>query len=156
MRFYVPLLSELTEPQYHLLLFLQAIVLKHAAEAIPRILDTDVAEATAAAAATLETAGKGVIYEHRPASIPAQRLADELQRALNEISRQGRAPKLERDAAVALRRLEQGARTAAASLPDDEAPVFLGVLGRLMHGADAADATTEAQPARESPLIIPG
>ena len=39
------------------------------------LIDDDVAEAAAALAATFETASRGVIYEHRPASLPAERLA---------------------------------------------------------------------------------
>ena len=64
------------------------------------------AEAAAALAATFETAARGVIYEHRPASLPAERLATALKPVLAEAGK-GSASAFERDAAVVLRRLEE-------------------------------------------------
>jgi hypothetical protein len=44
------------------------------ADPLLRLADEDVAEAAGALAATYETATRGVIYEHRPQSLAAQRL----------------------------------------------------------------------------------
>ena len=75
MSFILPIVSELTETQYRLLLLFQSAAVAHAAGAVPALRDEDVAEAAAAAAATLETARKGIIYEHQAVSVPAQRPA---------------------------------------------------------------------------------
>ena len=88
--FLLPLISDLTEPQASLVLLFRSALLNHAAQAIPAVLDVDVAEAAAAVAATLETARKGVIYQHEPTSIPAQRLATRLQRSCCRAERRGR------------------------------------------------------------------
>ena len=48
------------------------------------LIDDDVAASAAALAATLETSARGVIYEHRPASLPAERLMSTLKPLLAE------------------------------------------------------------------------
>src|SRR5262249_43941018 len=80
--FLLPRISQLTETQYRLFMFAQAIVVRHAKGIIPSPLDADVADGVASVAATLETAGKGIIYEHRATSIPAQRIAAEISSAI--------------------------------------------------------------------------
>ena len=109
-----------------LLLLFQSATCEHAPAAVPALRDEDIAEAAAAAAATLETARKGIIYEHQAVSVPAQRLTPELGKVVADLSAQAgsQQARLERDAAVALRRLEQGARTAAKALDGDEPPVL--------------------------------
>ncbi len=105
MRFLIPRLSDLTETQYRLFLLAQAIVVRHARAALPAPNDADIADAVASVAATLETAGKGIIYEHRAASIPAQRIAGEVSSAIGDLVKRVGADgaRLERDAAKALR-----------------------------------------------------
>src|SRR5262245_36320921 len=126
MSFFLPLVSDLSEPQYRLMLYFQATAAQHAVGAVPSLRDQDVAEATAALAGTLETAGKGIIYEHQAASIPAQRLVAAHREGMTELTREAgsQTPRLERDAAVALRRMEHGAKTAATALGGDDPPVF--------------------------------
>jgi hypothetical protein len=132
LRFLLPIVSDLTEPQARLMLLFQAVTLRHAAAAVPRLIDQDVADAAEAVAATLETARKGVIYEHQAASLPAQRLSAELRDAFAALSPEpSQVARIERDAAVALRRLERAARTARAELPGDEAPVFINLARRM-------------------------
>jgi hypothetical protein len=152
--FVLPLVTDLTEAQQHLLLLFQSLVVKHSESAVPAILDQDVAEGAAAAAATLETARKGIIYEHQAVSVPAQRLTSELGRAIAELARQsGSQARLERDAAIALRRLEKGARTAADLLVGDEPPVYLKLLGRLLR--EGITRPSDAPEPTASGLIIP-
>src|SRR5687768_12383425 len=50
LRFVLPLLAELTDQQYQLLLFFQGLVVQHAAAAVPSLVDSDVTEATVALA----------------------------------------------------------------------------------------------------------
>ncbi len=120
MRFVIPRIADLTETQYRLFMLAQALVVQHARTASLSPLDHDVAEGVASVAATLETAGKGIIYEHRAASIPAQRVADEIAGAMRDlVARAGSdGARLERDAAKALRALERCAREAQKELPD--------------------------------------
>jgi hypothetical protein len=167
MGFFVPLVSDLSEPQYRLILYFQAIAAQHAVGAVPSLMDQDVAEAAAALAGTLETAGKGIIYEHQAASIPAQRLVTDFRKGLGELTRESGAQtsRFERDAAVALRRIEHGARRASSALAGDDHPVFLSLLSRIMaaagtasDGAQGADSPS-AEPGDRQPgsgLIIPG
>ena len=134
MAFILPLVSDLTETQYRLLLLFQSTVVTHAATASPALRDDDVADATAAAAATLETARKGIIYEHQAVSVPAQRLTSALAKVVADLGAQAGShqARLERDGAVALRRIEQGARTAAKALAGDEPPAYLNLLIRML------------------------
>ena len=143
------------------MLLLQSVVVRHAADAVPAVLDADIAEAAAAVAATLETARKGVIYEHEAATVPARRLAAALRDMLKALN-PGAAnlARLETDSAIALRRIEQGARTAAGALEGDPPRAYLGVLRRLVPGVtgDPVHGDTEAEGGSSAggPLIVPG
>ena len=154
--FMLPLLADLNEAQYQLVILFQSVALKQAQGAVPALLDQDVAAGAAAAASTLETARKGIIYEHQAVSVPAQRLSAEFARVVSEIAKQtGSQPRLERDAATALRRIEQGAGTAATALAGDEPPIYLRLLGRVMK--DGGPSKESAAPAAGSGgLIIQG
>jgi hypothetical protein len=142
--FLLPLVADLTETQYRLVVLFQSITVRHAERAVPPLLDVDVAEGAAAAASTLETAGKGIIYEHQAVSVPAQRLTDEYGRVVAELiaKNQSHQSRVERDAAAALRKIEAGARGAAQALAGDEAPVYLKLLGRVF----AAPGNTDEAP----------
>jgi len=137
--FLMPRVGALTEAQYRLFLFAQAVVLQQAKDAMPAPIDADVADAAAAVAATLETARKGIIYEHQAASVPAQRLASELTRVVQDlVQRAGAdAARLERDAALALRGLERVAREAEKDARDETRPdrSWFAAATRLMGSA---------------------
>jgi hypothetical protein len=162
LQFMVPLLANLTEDQHRLLIYFLAVIGRRADASVPLLIDSDVADAVSAVAATLETAGKGIIYEHQATSIPAQQLAQEISRSLEEIaSRAGsRRSRVERDAAAALRQIAIGATNAAKALEGDEPPVFLRLMTRVLGtaaGAAQADEAAEETPiAPASRLIIPG
>jgi len=102
-------------------------------------------------AATLETAAKGVIYEHQAQSTVAQKLAGELRGIVEEI-RKGGAVVYDHEAAITLRAIEQGARTVAATggAPD----TYLSLIRRLLQVNRAA---SDAQPATPTPgpIILP-
>jgi hypothetical protein len=131
--FLLPLVSDLTETQYRLVVLFQSVTIKHAGQAVPALMDVDVAEGAAAAASTLETAGKGIIYEHQAVSVPAQRLTAEYSRVVSELIAQNTSQqsRVERDSAIALRKIEAGARAAEKALMGDEAPVYLNLLSRV-------------------------
>jgi hypothetical protein len=159
MAFVLPRISDLSQTQYRLFLFVQAIVLQHAAKAVPALLDSDVAEAAATVASTIDTARSGIIYEHQARSIPAQRLADEIGKAVMDIARRAgaEASRVERDVAVALRRIERLAREAATESPDAGRPgaSWLALADRMMGPPGAADAEAQAAQKDEPRIIIP-
>jgi len=160
MGFLLPRISDLTEMQYRLFLYFQALVLRHAKGTIPAPLDADVADAGASVAATLETAGKGIIYEHQAQSLPAQRVAAELGRAVADLAQQAgaQASRVERDAAAALRRLERVAREAAKEMPDETSPAMTWfALARRMMRGDAntkEDSGESSAPIPDTPRIV--
>jgi hypothetical protein len=115
------------------------------------IVDDDVAGAASALAATFETASRGVIYEHRPASRPAARLMADLKPLLAEAGK-GTGSSFERDAAVVLRRLEEAVRDVRTQDSAD-ARAFLALLGRVI--TPPADDAASPAPATPSRLILP-
>src|SRR5258708_2950988 len=155
MQFLVPRIAHLSETQYRLFLFAAALVAQHARTAMPSPLDADAADGVASVAATLETAGKGIIYEHRPASIPAQRVAAHVGAAIDgAVKRAGsEAARIERDLAAALRALERVAREARDDVPDavDPAASWMAIASRVLGAA-----APHAAPAQEAdpPRII--
>jgi hypothetical protein len=109
-----------------------AYVARYPAPDLHPLLDDDVAEAAGALAATYETATRGVIYEHRPESVPAERLAASLKPLLDEAGKGG-GTAFERDAALVLRRIEEGVREARqAGTPSPRA--YLDFLARVLKG----------------------
>jgi len=118
--------------------------------------DADVAEAAAALAATYETAGKGLIYEHRAGSLVGQRLGADIRRVLAEAGIDS-SRTLERDAAVVLRRVEAAAR--AAGRQGSAGPAsLLEAVRRVSREAEreARTAGLQAGPAGAGPsLIVP-
>lgn len=145
----LPTISHLTERQHQLFFLVHSVVARHKPEGFSRLLDEDVAQAAGAVAATLETAGKGVLYEHTPASLPAQRLAREITAMLAEVRSHGTRI-YDGEVAITLRAIERGARDAHKQPADDTA--YLSLVGRLLH--------VKSQPASEEPkagssLILP-
>lgn len=162
MAFLLPLLRDLSEAQYALMQVLLGLTFTQSAAAIPPLLDPDVAEGASVLAATLETAGKGIIYQHQAQSIPAQRLVGVLETFVTKLTREAgaHAAAVERDAAVALRQLARGAGSATAAFPGDGDTAFLKLLGRIMASSRAAETEEPsgkaAEADRPSGLIIPG
>jgi hypothetical protein len=104
-----PTIRHLTERQRQLFFLLQSVILRHTPDGLARLLDEDVAEATGAMAKTIETAQRGVIYEHAPQTLPAQKLAGEMKAMLAEV-RQSGATIYDGELAITLRAIEAGAR----------------------------------------------
>ena len=142
----LPTLHGLTERQHQLFFLFQSLIASHTPEGFARLVDDDVAEAAASVAATLETAARGVIYEHAAQSRPAQRLAGEMTAMLAEMRQQGAAV-YDREAAVVLRAIEKGARETRKVEPGDAS--YLTLMGRLLQRNRAA------APAKSPSLIVP-
>jgi AcrR family transcriptional regulator len=148
-----PTLQDLTEVQQQICLVLLSVVVRHgAAESLERILDEDVAHAAAALANTLDTAAKGVIYEHQPPSLPAQRLVSQLREVLDRLSRETHGPSLERDAAAALRGIERGVR--AVPRPAGNPDAYMSVVRRLIRPYEPPQPVADER--RPSGLVLPG
>ena len=153
----MPTLKHLTERQHQLVFLFQTVIARHTPEGFGKLNDDDAAEAAAAAAATLETAARGVIYEHSAQSLVAQRLAKELMGVLEEIRQQGTTV-YDREAAIVLRAIEQGARETRKATGGDAAS-YLVLISRLLQvtqGAPtgAGDASQPARPAAGT-IVLP-
>jgi len=98
----------------------------------------------------LETAGRGVIYEHQPASLMAQRLVGELKAVLAELGKSGWRS-LEGDAAIVLRRVEAAVRGAPKVLGSRDT-AFLDLVARASRASVEPSAGTESGP--RSPLVL--
>ena len=146
----LPTIRHLTERQYQLFFLFHSAIARHTPDGLARLLDVDVADAAAAIAATLETASRGVIYEHAAQSLPGQKLARELKAMLEEIRKQG-ARVFDHEAAVTLRAIETGAREAAKVETGDTA--YLALMRRLLDAQGEPAQAAEAPP--QSPLILP-
>ena len=149
----MPSIQRLTERQYQLFFVFQTAIAQYKPEGFVRLMDEDVAEAAGTMAATLETAAKGVIYEHAAQSLPAQRLLGSLTSVLAELRTHG-AKVYDGEAAIVLRAIAQGARDvrAAGGGPTD----YLELNARLLHanrGGAQPPAAGDAPP--PSTLILP-
>ena len=147
----LPTIRSLTERQYQLFFLFQNVIARHKPDGFARLVDADVADAAAAMAATLETAARGVIYEHSATSVVAQRLGNEMKAMLAEMRRQG-ATVYDREAAIVLRAIEEGARTAGKDGGSDTA--YLALVARLLQ-VGAAQETDQSAVKPTSSLILP-
>ena len=129
-RLLAPLLHDLTPRQHRLFFFIQSVVGRYRPASLPPLQDLDLADAAAALAATIETERRGIIYEHRATSLPAQRLEAELKAALDG-QRAHAAGSFDRDLVVVLRRTERAARHAREAL-DGGQTVYLDFLERVL------------------------
>ena len=147
----LPLLGGMSERQARVFLMFAALIARHQGEAFQKLRDEDITLAAEALAATLETSARGIVYEHRAATVPADRLLTELKAMVAEITKEG-GTGLGRDAAIALRRLEAAGREIAKS--DASGMAFQQLLVRLLlpPGGTAAGEGSEAPAAS---LIIP-
>lgn len=163
MRFLVPLMYGLTDTQSHLFFTIQGLVLSLAGSIAPSLIDHDIAEAAGALAGTYETASRGIIYEHKPTSLPAQRLAYGLTTALKQVTDDMPGARLdmpgarlkELDLLAVMRRMERAAREAKGNLEGGD-HAYLDLLGRIMKDPAAAQAASGSSPrAGGSALVIP-
>jgi hypothetical protein len=146
----VPTIRHLSERQHQLFFLLHMLIARHKPQGLTRLVDSDIAEAAAALAATLETAVRGLIYEHTPQAPPAQALMAEMKTTLAQMREQGAAVS-DRETATVLRAIEQGAREVKA--PDEGDVTYVNLIARLLQVTAEPLATSGAAPA--SALILP-
>jgi len=149
----LPSIRHLTERQHQLFFLFHSAIARHTPQGFTRLVDEDIEHAAAAVAATLETAARGVIYEHSASSLPAQRLATDLTALLAQIREQGGTVS-DAEAAIALRAIEQGARDAKKT-GDGTETSYASLIARLLQ-VRRAQATGSKEPAKPaSSLIVP-
>jgi hypothetical protein len=152
--FVMQFVRDFSDRQSQLFVLISTFLIRTAAgaDALHSLVDTDVADAMQSLASTYETSVRGVIYEHRPTSLPAQRIVAGLTPLLAEAGKSG-GTSFERDAAVVMRRLEQAVADVHAG-DDADRHVFLGMLGRIFSKAAEHDGSASAPP--DAPrLIVP-
>lgn len=147
-----PSIRKLTERQHQLFFLFHSAIARHTPEAFSRIVDDDVAQAAGSVASTLETAARGIVYEHNPSSLPAQRLATELTALLGQIRAQGGTVS-DAEAAIALRAVEQGARDVKKL--DGGETAYIALVARLLQVRRAQSAAAKEPEKKPSPLILP-
>jgi hypothetical protein len=140
-------LRDFNRGQSQLFLMIATFLVRYEPPELHALIDEDIVEAMSALAATYETASRGLIYEHRPASLAAERLVAALKPVLSEAGQGGGSP-FERDLAVVLRRVEEAARTAG-----DDRRAFLDLLSRMIRTGEHDSAPDETKPPPR--LIVP-
>jgi hypothetical protein len=153
----VQMIEGLTAPQGEALSLLQARIRMHRTASIPPLLDSDVADAMKALASTLETAARGILYEHQAASVPAMRLQHDLRAVLAELGERERERTLGPAAlAPVLRRIETMVERTARHFAPGSDTVFLDFLERIGRPLEPRDgAADEVETASTSRIILP-
>jgi len=122
------------------------------ADPLLRLTDDDVTDMASSLAATMETAARGVIYEHRPRSVMAQRLSTDV-RAFLDQGREQAGSGFDRDASAALARIGETFREAGRLLEEAAPSACLALVARVVRAAEHAAAS---QPADNSRISAPG
>ena len=142
-------MRDLNQRQSQLFVLVATFLARYQPPELQTLVDDDVSQAAAALAATFETASRGVIYEHRPASLSAERLAASLRPVLLEAGAGGGSV-FERDAGVVLRRFEEATREIRA-VDAANRRALLDLLGRIT----AKSGEPQPPPPERSSLIVP-
>ncbi len=148
----VPALNGLSEGGQQLFFLTLALTAKGAGDtaAFDAASDADVAAAASSLASTYETEAKGLIYEQRPASLPAQRIAAEIRQTYDELGKT-RPTSFAAEAARVLRRLESSVDDAHRAGFDGRGG-FLDLARRVAGRFGPAPEATDERP---SGLIVP-
>jgi hypothetical protein len=129
-------MRDFNDRQSQLLLSITTFLARYRPDDLQSVIDDDVAEATAALAATFETASRGVIYDHRPASLPAERLTSRLREVIRQTAPEHATTSFEREAAGVLRRIEAAVRDLGNAQEGHGRRPFLDLLERVTRGRD--------------------
>jgi len=149
-------MRDVTERQQQLMFLLLGVARRYEGDALQSAVDADLADAARSLASTLETANRGVIYEHQPGTMAAQRLVTDWKALFKDISsREGGDRLLQRDGPMALRAIERGAAELGRVLPGGER-AYLQLVARMLRpraGEGSPEAPTEVT--KSSGLILP-
>jgi hypothetical protein len=150
--FMTALMKGLTPRQKEILWATLGFVARFNADPLLRLTDEDAADMAASLSATMETAARGVIYEHRPRSVMAQRLSTDVRVFLDQ-GREQAGSGFDRDAAAALARIGETFRDAPKLLAEPGPSACLTAIARLMRAAESA---SKSEPAEDSRIAPPG
>ena len=145
-------MRDFSRRQSQLFLLVTTFLVRYEAPELQRPNDDDVVDALGALASTFETSSRGVIYEHRAASLAAGHLMNALKPVLAEAGQGGGTP-FERDTVIVLRRVVESV-TKVHALEGGNARAFLDLLARVIQPTDE-HARHETPPHDEPRLIVP-
>ena len=143
-------LGRVSEQQLQLFFLLQTTILAHKPEGLGRLADTDVAQATGALAASLESSAKGVIFEESTNNPVSEGLRKVLKTIVEEVSKNG-GSRVEREIAEVLRGIERGANHVVPEAGVQETSYLQLVARVLQKPAAGRDAGNDAP---GPPLIV--
>jgi hypothetical protein len=148
-------MRDFNQRQSQLFLLVTTFLVRYEPPELQPLVDDDVSEGMAALASTFETASRGVIYEHRPASLPAERLIAGLKPLLVEAGR-GAGSAFEREAAAVLRGIAGAAHDIRAHDPQHRR-AFLELLARVVSKTPDKDGDGQhtPPPPATTRLIVP-
>jgi hypothetical protein len=153
----VQFMRDFSERQSRLFFLVQTFFNGYQAPELQPLVDDDVSEAVSSLAATYDTASRGVIYEHRPSSLAAERVMTALKPVLAEAGK-GRGSSFERDAAVVLRRIGEAVAAARVNEPTNRR-AFLSLVSRVVRRPDEIRAGSGQESDDHAPpasrLIVP-
>ena len=153
----MPIVYDLPRQQSQMFFLLQTVIARYTPDGIYTLSDDDVAEATGTLAATLETEQRGVIYQHRAGTPPAEHLARALEATLARVRAEpGRS--FDWDAAGALRAIERAARTTRTREKPPGPAVYLALARRIADRLPDPEIGGEPEAggeARPTGLVIP-
>jgi hypothetical protein len=147
-----PALAGLSEARQQLFLFTLTLIDRFRGDGLDAANDADAASAAGALAGTFEAASKGIIYEQRADSMPAQRMAEGIKGMFDQVGR-GRPSGFAADAAAVLRELEDRIRAVQRATPG-ETRAFLALAERVSRRLGGPGA--EAMPAQGGPPPMQG
>ena len=149
-------MRDVTDRQQQLMFLLLGIARRYEADPLQSLVDADVEEAARSLASTLETANRGVIYEHQPATMAAQRLVTDWKALFKDVSsREGGEKLVQRDGPVALRAIEHGATELGRVLPGGDR-AYLQLVARMLRPRPGeAEGAQTPDPPKSSGLILP-
>lgn len=139
----VRLMRDFNDRQAQILLDVTTFLARYRPDDLQTVIDEDVADATAALAATYETASRGVIYDHRPASLAAERLTSRLREVIRASAPTHGSTSFERDVAAVLRRVDGAVRDLGKAPDGHGRRPFLDLLERATRGRDLPPAASE-------------
>ena len=144
-------LGRMTERQLQLFFLIQTFIARFEPQGLAPLIDSDVAAAAGALAATYETRASGVLYEHRTeSSSVAEALRKELAVFLEELGKGG-GSRFEREAAGVLRGIERGARHQPDGIGTGDL-AYLTLIARVLQLPPAGMATP---PDGKPTIVIP-
>jgi hypothetical protein len=155
LKMFLPTVRDLTEPQADLLRQVLSFIRMYRGDALMKTIDADVEAAASALAATYDTAARGLIYEQRPNTLPAQRLAGDLKMFVSKAGGD-RGTSLDRDLATVFHAVEVGARDAQKTLPGKDS-AYLELIRRLIVPGDPPghdDASATGSPGQGGSLLV--